>query len=71
VVLHRAAATPASGYASGEAADPIEAIEKALKASPAKPARVSKPLLGADPVTAAVIEEGAKVGGLSSEWTTP
>lgn len=70
------AASPAGGYAFGRAADPVEAIEKALKASPAKPVRVSKPK---EEVTAAVNEvaDHLSEGGtftpvaLSREWTTP
>lgn len=61
---HFAAASPAGGFARGEAADPVEAIEKALKASPTRPARVSKPK--AD--TATVTE---KEGELCADWTTP
>ena len=66
-----ASASPAGGYASGRDGDPVEAIEKAFKASPAKTARVSKSHRGVDDVTAAVIEEGAKAGGLPSAWTAP
>lgn len=68
------AASPGGGYASGYDPDPVEAIEKALKASPAKPARVSKPK---DEVTATVTDEPfgetaelAK-GGFSQDWTAP
>jgi hypothetical protein len=56
-----AAASTLGGYSSGSAADPVEAIEAALKASPAKPARVSKPNM----------ERTYKEGGFSEDWTAP
>lgn len=67
-----AAASPVGGYSTGHDTDPVEAIEKALKASSAKPARVSKPK---NEVAEHLSEGGeftsVKTGGLSSEWTTP
>lgn len=64
-----AAASPAGGYAAATDPDPIRAIEKALEASPARRARVSKPK---DEITAPVIE-AARINdeGLPSDWTTP
>lgn len=78
-VARFAAATPGGGYASGENLDPVEAIEAALKASPAKPARVTKPR---EEVTAAVKPERhygevldemdqERAGALPQDWTAP
>lgn len=72
-----AAASPAGGYSTGRSADPVEAIEKAFKASPAKPARVSKPKQDRDIEIMEQLsggEEGGrleKTGALRSDWTTP
>lgn len=63
--------SPLGGYSTGRDTDPVEAIEAALKASPVKTPRVSKSQRGGDVFTAAVIEEGAKVGGLPIDWTAP
>lgn len=68
----RAAFTCAStlgGHAFGEDTDPVEAIEKALKASPAKPARVTKPKENGDALHQEHIRDIDK--SLSAEWTTP
>lgn len=68
----RAAFTAAStlgGHAFGQAADPVEAIEKALKASPAKPARVSKPK--ETMTNGSELDRAFKDGSLNSEWTAP
>lgn len=65
-----AAATPAAGYSTGRSADPVEAIEKALKAAPIKPPRVSTPRVQ----QMAEGEEGGRLekkGGLRTDWTTP
>lgn len=72
-----ASATPAYGYSSGESDDPVEAIEQALKASPAKTARVSKKTDIERMAELSGGEEGGKVtatvkdGALRSDWTTP
>ena len=57
------AATPAGGFASGEDRDPVEAIEKAFKASP-----VAMPRIRREKITAAV-SAGDTI--LPSEWTAP
>jgi hypothetical protein len=67
-----AAASPPNGYATGRDPDPVEAIEKAFKASPARPARVSKPK--ADTVTVIDPEPDLRPDpecSLPNDWTAP
>lgn len=60
-----AAASPAGGYAAGTDSDPVEAIEKAFKASPVKPPRV-RAIEEPFGETKALAERG-----FNNEWTAP
>ncbi len=75
-----AAASPLGGYSIGSDADPVEAIEKAFKASPAKPARVGRQHVSSrkhDPVdepkmtNGSELERAFKDGSLPTDWTAP
>jgi len=71
-----AAASPAGGYSSGHAADPVEAIVAALKASPVKPRsthpRAKDPNLYGSADTTTVTEPKIMNGSeLDAAWTTP